>query len=133
MFVVIIRRPPRSTVSGQLLAKATLCRSEGVDRGGGMVGGQREAAVGAVGGRGAVGDGGEACARPLLQPLRRLALGDAGAGGQLGRRRGAVSVEGVVEAELASEVDGEELERAGGGGAESLGQIHGATLLFGAV
>ena len=80
-------------------------------------GGQREAPLVVVD---QAGDG------LLLQPFARVAGRDAGAVGELVRRERAVALERLVQPELGSEVDGEQLERAERGFEEPLGELVGA-------
>jgi hypothetical protein len=61
--------------------------------------------------------------RLLFEPLACVAFVDARLGGELGRGEGAVPVERLVQTEGCSDVDGEELEGAGGGVGEPLGDV----------
>ena len=61
----------------------------------------------------------------LLEPLPGVALGDAGARGQVGGSARACLGQPAVEAESSSEVDGEELERARGRRDEVVGELGG--------
>ena len=91
---------------------------EGVDQRAAMRGGELEATVTVTRDHHE-----EACDGLLLEPLGRVALSHAGASGQVGCRGGTLAIQDVVEAELAAKVHREELEGAGGGVTEALGQV----------
>ena len=99
---------------------------DGVDEHAPVGVGERE---GAGLGRVAAGDGEEPGHGLLLEPLPGVALVDAGTPRELGGGGRALAVEHLVEAELAPEVDGEELERADRGGHHPLGQVRGLGVL----